>query len=148
MEVCHVGISTAYERRSRWRARFHYLARWCDGQRIEHARMFATEGEAAVFDADVKAGRVEPDSRPRRQTSPVFEAEAVDWLATKQATKRAATAARYESQLRLHVLPVLGPVPAAVITRHDVQQWVSALARDNLSASTIGISTGACSGPC
>ena len=27
--------------------RFHYLVRWRDGRRIEHSRMFATEGEAA-----------------------------------------------------------------------------------------------------
>jgi len=119
-------------------ARFHYLVRWCDDRRIEHARMFTTEGEAAEFDADVKAGRLEPGSRSRRQPSPAFEAEAMDWLATKQATKRAATAARYESHLRLHVLSAFGPVPVAAITRHDIQQWINTLARDNLSASTIG----------
>src|SRR5579872_7197341 len=62
----------------------------------------------------------------------------MDWLATKQATKRAATAARYESHLRLHVLPAFGPMPVAGITRHEVQQWINSLARDNLSASTIG----------
>jgi hypothetical protein len=62
--------------------------RWRDDQRIEHARMFPAEGEAAEFDVDVKAGRLEPGSRPRRQPSPTFQAEAMDWLATKQATKR------------------------------------------------------------
>ncbi len=118
--------------------RFHYLVRWRDGRRIEHARMFPTEGEAAGFDADVRAGRLAPGSRPRRQPSPTFQAEAMDWLATKQATKRAATAARYESHLRLHVLPAFGPVPVAAITRHDVQGWINTLARGNLSASTIG----------
>jgi integrase len=112
--------------------RFHYLVRWRDDQRIEHARMFPAEGEAAEFDADVKAGRLEPGSRPRRPPYPTFQAGAMDWLATKQATKRAATAARYESHLRLHVLPV------AAITRHDVQLWINTLTRDNLSASTIG----------
>ena len=35
--------------------RFHYLVRWRDDQRIEHARMFPAEGEAAEFDAEVKA---------------------------------------------------------------------------------------------
>ena len=62
----------------------------------------------------------------------------MEWLATKQATKRAATAARYESHLRLHVLPAFGLMPVAAITRHDVQQWINTLTRDNLSASTIG----------
>lgn len=119
-------------------ARFHYLVRWRNGRRIEHARMFPTEGEAAEFDADVKAGRLEPRSRLRRQPSPTFQIEATDWLATKQATKRAATAARYESHLRLHVLPAFGPMPVAAITRHNVHQWINTLARDNLSASTIG----------
>jgi Phage integrase, N-terminal SAM-like domain len=118
--------------------RFHYLVRWRDDQRIEHARMFPTEGEAAEFDGDVKAGRTEPRSERRRGPSPTFESEAMDWLATKQATKRAATAARYESHLRLHVLPAFGPMPVAVITRHHVQQWINILTRDNLSASTIG----------
>jgi hypothetical protein len=57
--------------------RFHYLVRWRDGQRIEHARMFATEGEAAGFDLDVKAGRLEPSSRPQRRPSPTFQSEAL-----------------------------------------------------------------------
>ena len=118
--------------------RFHYLVRWRDDRRIEHARMFATEGQAAEFDSDIKAGRTEPRSERWRGRSPTFEAEAMDWLATKQATKRAATAARYESHLRLHVVPAFGPMPVAAITRHDVQQWINTLARDSLSASTIG----------
>jgi integrase len=117
--------------------RFHYLVRWRDDQRIEHARMFAAEADALAFDADVKAGRAEPRSE-RRGPSPTFGAEAMDWLATKQATKRPRTAARYESHLRLHVLPAFGPAPVAAITRRDVQQWINTLARDNLSASTIG----------
>lgn len=29
-------------------------------------------------------------------------------------------------------------MPVAAITRHDVQQWINILTRDNLSASTIG----------
>jgi integrase len=62
----------------------------------------------------------------------------MDWLATKQATKRPRTTARYESHLRLHVLPAFGPTPVAAITRRDVQQWINALTGDNLSASTIG----------
>ena len=62
----------------------------------------------------------------------------MDWLATKQATKRATTAARYESHLRLHVLPTFGPMPVAAITRHDVQGWINTLARGNLGASTTG----------
>jgi integrase len=117
--------------------RFHYLVRWRDDQRIEHARMFATEGDALAFDSGIKAGRAEPRSE-RRGSSQTFGAEAMDWLATKQATKRAATAARYESHLRLHVLPAFGPAAVAAITRRDVQQWINTLARDNLSASTIG----------
>jgi hypothetical protein len=36
--------------------RFHYLVRWRDHRRIEHARMFATEGDAAAFDSDIRAG--------------------------------------------------------------------------------------------
>jgi integrase len=118
--------------------RFHYLVRWRDVHRIEHARMFATESEAAEFDADVKAGRLEPGSRPRQHRSPTFQAEAMDWLATKQATKRVRTAARYESHLRLHVLPAFGPIPVVAITRHDVQQWVNTLTQGSLAASTIG----------
>jgi integrase len=118
--------------------RFHYLVRWRDGRRIEHARMFATEGEAAEFDSDVKAGQLAPSSSLRRRPSPTFAAEAMDWLATKQATKRARTAARYESHLRLHVLPAFGPTPIAAITRRDVQAWINTLTRNNLGASTIG----------
>jgi hypothetical protein len=118
--------------------RFHYLVRWRDGHRIEHSRMFTTEDEAARFDADVKAGRLEPVSRPRHQRSVTFQGEAMDWLATEQATKRPRTADRYESHLRLHVLPAFGTVPVAAITRHDVQQWVNTLARGNLAASTVG----------
>jgi integrase len=119
-------------------ARFHYLVRWRDGRRIEHSRMFASQSDAAEFDSDIRAGRTEPRSEWRREASPMFVAEAMDWLATKQATKRARTAARYESHLRLHVLPAFGPVPIAAITRHDVQTWVNTLTRDNLGASTIG----------
>lgn len=118
--------------------RFHYLVRWRDERRVEHARMFATEGDAVAFDSDVKAGRLEPSSPLRRRPSPTFQAEAMDWLATKQATKRARTAARYESHLRLHVLLAFGPWPLTAITRHDVQQWINTLTRNNLSASTIG----------
>jgi hypothetical protein len=92
-------------------ARFHYLVRWRDGRRIEHSRMFASQSDAAEFDSDIRAGRTEPRSEWRREASPMFVAEAMDWLATKQATKRARTAARYESHLRLHVLPAFGPVP-------------------------------------
>jgi len=117
--------------------RFHYLVRWRDDRRIEHSRMFATEGDAVAFDSDIKVGRIEPRSEWRRP-SPTFVAEAMDWLATKQATKRARTAARYESHLRLHVLPAFGPKPITAITRHDVQHWINTLTQDNLSASTIG----------
>ena len=99
--------------------------------------MFPTEGEAAEFDAGVKAGSNRA-ARPRRRPSPTFQAEAMDWLATKQATKRVRTAARYESHLRLHVLSAFGPVPVAAITRHDVQAWVNTLTRNGLGASTIG----------
>jgi Phage integrase, N-terminal SAM-like domain len=118
--------------------RFHYLVRWRDDQRIEHARIFPTEGEAAEFDSDIKAGRTEPRSRPRRQPSATFQVEAMDWPASKQATKRAVTAARYESHLGLHGLPAFGSMPVAAITRHHVQRWINILTRDNLSASTIG----------
>jgi hypothetical protein len=46
--------------------------------------MFATEGEAAGFDSDIKAGRTEPRSGRWRGPSPTCQAEAMDWLATTQ----------------------------------------------------------------
>jgi hypothetical protein len=50
--------------------RFHYLVRWRDDRRIEHARMFATAGQAAEFDSEIKAGRTGPRSERRRGPSP------------------------------------------------------------------------------
>jgi hypothetical protein len=101
-----------------------YLVRWRDDRRIEHARMFPTEGEAAEFDADVKAGRTEPRSERRRGPSPTFEAEAMDWLATKQATKRAATGCPTRpwpaapAPLSITLSPPAGPCePGTVPTR-------------------------------
>src|SRR5690348_1480411 len=97
--------------------RFHYLVRWRDDRRIEHARMFATEARrpSSTRREGWPARTLQPSAAP---ALPTFQSEAMDWLATKQATKRARTAARYESHLRLHVLPAFGPTPIAAITRH------------------------------
>ncbi len=57
--------------------------------------------------------------------SPIVEAPR--FPRAKQATKRARTAARYESHLRLHVLPAFGPVLVTAITWHDIQDWINTL---------------------
>ena len=117
--------------------RFHYLVRWRDDQRIEHARMFATEGDAVAFDSDMKgrpgrasqrAARVVPDVPGRGDG--LAGHQTGDQAGAHRGQVRVAPAAARPAGVRAQ--------SAAAITRRDVQQWINTLARDDLSPSTIG----------
>jgi integrase len=116
--------------------RCHFLVQWRDSHAIQHGRTFTTFDEAAEFDAAIKAGKL-PRDAPGRRAAVTFGTAAARWLATKQATKRPATADLYATELRCHVLPAFNSVPLPDITRRDVQQWVNALAASGLAPATV-----------
>jgi integrase len=61
---------------------------------------------------------------------PTLAAYAATWLPRRRVRGRPLaprTLALYETLLRAHVLPVLGPVPLAALTRPDVRAWYDAL---------------------
>ena len=61
---------------------------------------------------------------------------AADWFAAQSSIKPS-TRTRYESLLRLHVLPAFGHRQVSSITVAQVEDWISALTASGLSASSV-----------
>jgi integrase len=116
--------------------RCHFLVQWRDSRAIQHGRTFTAFGEAAAFDAAIKAGKL-PRDAPGRRAAVTFGTVAARWLATKRATKRPSTADLYATELRTHVLPAFASMPLPNITRRDVQEWVNTLAVAGLAPATV-----------
>lgn len=75
------------------------------------------------------------DPRAGRMT---LDAWWVRWLETRTVQK--ATAAKIESQWRVHVQPAFGSWPLSSIQSWDVESWVARLVRDQVGAETVASS--------
>lgn len=117
------------------RRRTPWVVRWRDQSGKQRKKGFARKVEADRFRADVEhslnvgsyvdpaAGRV------------TFRAYAEEWRVMQPHRPR--TAERVESQLRVHVYPVIGPRPLAAIRTSELQAFVSGLAAAPSSVRTI-----------
>ncbi len=96
-----------------------------------HAR---AKEEKAKVDSDLHLRKhVDPRSKkiPFSQLADEWQ-QSTSWLAIKATTK-----ARYESVLRVHLLPLWGNVPLETITRGSVDAWVADLIRSGMPLGTI-----------
>ena len=103
----------------RWRARY----RDPDGR--ERSRTFDRKSDAERFLTGVEHSKLVGtyiDPRAGRMT---FGEYAQVWLATR--VHRPSTAARVESDLRVHAVPELGSRPLAAVRHSEVQGWVRGL---------------------
>jgi integrase len=80
---------------------------------------------------DARGYRRDPDS------AATVAQYAARWLSLLRHRVHARTAAHYERQLRLHVLPVLGPVPLRDLRRVQVRHALEALREEGLAKRTV-----------
>jgi integrase len=114
----------------RWEVRYR------DPQGKPRRFRFDTKQQARDHLADVRtAGRSGSYTSP--ELGRVTFARWVDEWAGTVIHLRSATAARYERDLRLHVLPQFGNVPLAKITPRDVRAWLSEQQSSGVRASAI-----------
>lgn len=86
---------------------------------------------ASVRTADRGGTYVDPD-----QGRTTFAAWVKEWKGTT-VHLRSATRARYDRDLRLHIVPRFGPAQLAKITPRDVRAWVSEMQAAGVPASSI-----------
>jgi integrase len=114
----------------RWRARY----RGPDGHR--HSAVFQAKGDADAWLADQRANmRRGSWSDPRLGRITV-----ADWSATWLETTihlKPSTRAGYESKLRTHILPRIGPRPIADLDKPAVRRFLAELVGDGLSPGSI-----------
>ena len=114
----------------RWRARYR------DAAGNEHARHFARRIHAqswlnSVTTAVGTGSYVDP-SRAKVTVGTMAE----QWIAGK-INLRATTRARYESALRVHVMPRWGNVRLDRVEHGDIQRWLASLANDGQSGASV-----------
>jgi hypothetical protein len=63
--------------------------------------------------------------------------DVADTHLTRKINLRPRTAEKYRSSLRCYLDPAFGRMPVGVITRDDVQNWVSGLVREGLAPETV-----------
>ncbi|MBR7826620.1 tyrosine-type recombinase/integrase [Actinospica sp. MGRD01-02] len=114
----------------------------------ETAVSMPTVGFGAVIPAPIRPARRTAPKRPR-QESPVNLTATTgpltlgQWVETWSRAHQVAptTAARYESHLRLHILPKFGATPIAAITRIEVKAWAKELTERMATSSAHSILT-------
>ncbi len=113
-----------------WRARYR------DPSGKEHAKTFPRKVDAERFLTTVESDLLRGDwIDPDRGKTPLRD-WAPRWLDTKRSLKPK-TRAGYESLLQSRILPELGYFPLVSIERIDVEQWISQMQDEDLSASRI-----------
>ncbi len=110
-------------------------ARYRDAAGKSRSKSFRTKREAEAFlartTADLQRGAwVDP-----RHGQVTFEAWAEQWVSTRHVSPT--TAAVTESRLRVHVLPVVGPIPLGALTPLHVRSLVAGLTEKGLAPSTV-----------
>lgn len=112
-----------------WRnASGSYMVRYYDPQERERAKNFLKLSDARNFKADVRISKHRGEFIDPRNPKTTFGTWAEKYLEQKLAL-RPRTRDRYESALRLHLLPTFGDMPLGAITAEDVQSWVVRLTR-------------------
>ncbi len=113
-----------------------WLARWRAPDGSQRKRTFPRKVDAERFltgvDSRILDGSYIDPARSRVRVAEWSE----QWLAG-QLQLKPSTRARYESLLRVHVLPTWGPVPLARIGHAEVAEWVSSLAASGMAASSV-----------
>jgi len=93
----------------------------------QRARHFTRKIDAERFLVDVEhrllSGSYVPPAAGRMRV----EDYTAEWMERRRAGWREATAQRYEREMRLHVLPILGRWPLAAVRREHVERWASEL---------------------
>jgi integrase len=112
-----------------WRARYR------DDVGKEHSRHFARKTDAQRWLDEITTSIVSGQYIDPRAGQTTLRAYAEDWRLA--APHGAATRHRVESELRLHVYPVLGDVPMGKIRHSSVQALISGLALGPRSAGNI-----------
>ncbi len=113
-----------------WRARYR------DPSGREHTKTFPRKIDAERYLTTIEADLLRGDwIDPDRGKTPLQD-WATQWLEAKRSLKPK-TRLGYESLLRSRVLPHLGGFPVAGIQRIHVEQWISQMQDEDLSASRI-----------
>ena len=114
----------------RWRARY----RGPDGR--EHSKTFDRKGDAERFLTTVEAAKLEGRWTDPSHGKTTFSKLARDVMDSKLNIRRA-TRAKYESLLRVHLVPRFGDLPVSRIGRPDVQEFVKRMSESGYSPATV-----------
>jgi integrase len=112
-------------RTAKWGRGKRWLAGWVDPEGRERSKAFGTktaaERHGAAMETDRERGEyIDPDAGKVR-----FEEVAERWLASRVVDP--ATALKYESSVRLHVVPVFGRRQLRTIKPSEIAAWVAGL---------------------
>ena len=115
---------------ARWEASYR------DPRQRERIRTFRTRSEADRWLATVKTDVARGQYIDPRLARTRFRQWSAEWMATT-AHLKPKTRAGYESDLRVHVLPVFGDLPIGSIQQVDVRRFVADLAATGAAPGTI-----------
>ncbi len=117
---------------SRW------LLRWRDPSGVQRKKSFKRKAEAQKFATDIEHRMLSGSYVAPHAGRALVDESARQWL-DAQAHLSRSTFARYEIAVNTHIRPRWGRVQLAAVTHADVQQWVSALAREYSAASVVKV---------
>jgi integrase len=123
-------VSIARRPNGRWRPRYR------DAAGKEHARHVDEKADAQAWLDSVTTSVLTGAYVDPKRTRVTLAEWAGQWLESKVDLKPT-TRRCYEVSLRVHVLPVWGPVRLGDITHQGVASWVAQLSRSGKSASTV-----------
>jgi len=115
--------------------RVTWVARWREPSGRQRKRSFRRKADAERFLTGVQHAQLAGtyiDPALARVTVADWSDR---WLAQLQV--KPSTAARYESLLRVHVLPTWGRVPLHAVTHAEVARWVAELTGKGLASATV-----------
>src|SRR5512139_606927 len=118
------------------KAVYSFKVPYRDANGKQTSQTFAAFKDAVAFRNKVRAKRDEGVVIDPKAGAVSLTDYAATWLAGAKA-KRPSTYAVYETNLRLHVLPVLGGRSLRAITRTDVQDLVNGLSGRGLAPRTV-----------
>ncbi|CAN5684896.1 hypothetical protein BH20ACT21_BH20ACT21_10180 [soil metagenome] len=110
-----------------------YMVRYVDPQGRERAKTFTSLNEARNFRADVRVRKNRSEYIDPRHARIKFSDLASRYLNQKLGLRRR-TRDKYESALKIHLVPAFGEMPIGVITPDDVQSWIVGLTRTEYEA--------------
>jgi integrase len=116
--------------KDRWRARYR------GPDRRERSKTFARKVDAERFLTIAEGSKLRGEWVDPAAGKISLADFASEWMTTV-AHIRPTTRYRYESLLRVHILPTLGDLPLATVRPLDVQSFVSTMRNQGLSATTV-----------